>query len=43
MFQDLQTGMKIGSDCEYGDLYYLDDDTLHSGLAVISPSDTPLQ
>ena len=39
----LQTGMNIGSGREYNDLYYLDDCTLHSDLAVISPSNTPLQ
>jgi len=35
--------MKISSDREYGSLYYLNDDTLHSSLTTISPFDTPLQ
>jgi len=39
----LQFGIKIGSDCEYGGLYYLNDGTFHSGLAAFSPSDTLLQ
>ena len=32
--------IKIGSGREYDDLYYLDDGTLHFGLATISPSNT---
>ena len=32
--------MKIGSGHEYDDLYYLDDHILHSGLAIISSSNT---
>ena len=43
MFKDLQTEMKTSSGSEYGNLYYLDDDTLHSDLTAISLSDTLLQ
>jgi len=43
LFHDLQTGMKIGLGREYVVFYCLDDDTLHSGLAAISPSNTPLK
>ena len=42
VFQDMHTGM-IGSSREYSGLYYLDDGTLHSHLAAIFLSDTPLQ
>ena len=37
----MQTG--IGWSREHSGLYYLDDGTLHSDLAAISPCDTPLQ
>ena len=43
MFQNLQTGMRISSGCEYDGLYYLDDSTLHSCLDAISPSNIPVQ
>jgi len=41
VFQDLQTEMRIGSGREREGLYYLDDSTLHSGLAALSSFDTP--
>jgi len=42
VFHDVQTRVRIDLGCEYGGLYYLDDGTLHSYLATISPFDTPL-
>ena len=35
--------MKISLNSKYDGIYYLDDSTLHSTLAAIFPSDTPLQ
>ena len=35
--------MRIGSSHKYDGLYYLDDNTLHFGLAAISFPNTPLQ
>jgi len=43
VFQDMKTGMRIGSGCEREGLYYMDDSTFQSGLTAISSFDTPLQ
>ena len=43
MFQDLQTGTRIGLIREQSGLYYLDDCASVSSLGVVSSSDTPMQ
>ena len=42
MFQDLQTGTRIGSARECGGSYYLDNGAILFGLVVVS-SDTLMQ